>query len=218
MDRSVPPLLLGIVLAAYWGRVMRMAYKIRRRTGHAANLIPEEKVGKLSRILWAPAVVMWVTYPFVAAFFWAFSKKPPLLLRPIGYQPWIAWPALGIAAACFLLSRICWRTMGRHWRMGIDPAEQNPLIAVGPFAYVRHPIYALSMLMMLASAAMLPSPLMLAAGIVHISLLSWESRREDRHLYKIHGDAYGRYREQVGGFFPRVTGGASSKSTLRQVD
>ncbi|MDB5304579.1 MAG: hypothetical protein JWM97_2128 [Phycisphaerales bacterium] len=199
MLRSLPPVLLGFVLAAYWGRVLRMAYKARRRTGRAANLVPGERLGKILRIVWAPAVLIWVVHPFLTAFL----RRPPALLRPIYWSLPAAWAAFTVAAACLALTVICWKKMGRAWRMGIDPSEQTPLIATGPFAYVRHPIYALSQTMMLASAVMIPSPLMLAAAAIHIALLQWESRREESHMLRVHGEPYARYRAAVGRFVPR---------------
>lgn len=195
-----PLLLLGIILAAYWGRVLRMALKARRRTGRAANIVPAEKSGRLIRILWLPIVIVWVAHPFILAFW----RTPPTVLRPMVYSPRIAWPAAGIAGGCLALSVRCWKAMGRHWRMGIDPGEQNPLIAIGPFSLVRHPIYALSMLMMLASMAAILSPLMLGDGLLHIFLLAWESRREERHMLQIHGEAYSEYRRKVGAFVPKL--------------
>ena len=94
--------------------------------------------------------------------------------------------------------------MGRHWRMGIDPAEQNQLVDTGPFALVRHPIYALSGFMMLATMAMIPSPLMLMAGGLHLVLLWWESRREETHLLRVLGGQYRAYQKDVGAYFPRT--------------
>ncbi|HZK82851.1 MAG TPA: isoprenylcysteine carboxylmethyltransferase family protein [Humisphaera sp.] len=208
IHQRFPPFLLGVILAAYWGRVLRMAYKARRRTGRAANLLPGEKVGRINRVIWLPVVIVWIVQPFLTAS----SESLHGLFHPLYYNLWVAWPAVVISIGCLLFSRICWKTMGRHWRMGIDPAEQNALIASGPFRYVRHPIYALSMLMMLASMAMLPSPIMLAAGIVHIGLLNWESRREECHLLKIHGQAYKQYRSETGGFFPRLRNAARERS------
>ena len=87
--------------------------------------------------------------------------------------------------------------------MGIDPDEKTALIATGPYALVRHPIYALSQVMMLATMAIVPSMLMLAAGIVHIGLLQWEAKREERYLLAVHGTVYADYCRQVGGFLPR---------------
>lgn len=196
---QLPPLLLGVVLSAYWGRVLRMAYKARRRSGRAANLVPGEKLGRVLRIVWGPVIGIWVAHPFASAL----MVRLPLVLRSIFPSSWIAWPALLVAIVCWMLSRICWRAMGRNWRMGIDPTEQNSLVVAGPFSRVRHPIYALSILMMLASMIIIPSPLMLGAGIIHITLLVWESVREDRHLLGVHGIKYQEYQKRTGAFFPK---------------
>ena len=194
----LPPLVIGFAVAGYWYRVMRMARKARRRTGRAANLVPPEPLGRVLRVLWVPAVGVWVAHPFVAAL----ARRPPAPLRPLWHAPGVAWAAAAVVALCFAATRACWRRMGAAWRMGIDPAEKTPLIALGPFAYVRHPIYALSSLMMLATVLALPSPLMIVAGVVHIGLLYWESCREERHLLRVHGAVYEDYRARVGRFIP----------------
>jgi protein-S-isoprenylcysteine O-methyltransferase Ste14 len=198
-QNAIPYLLLGVVVAAYWYRVLRMAAKARRRTGRAANLLPPERTGRLVRVMWAPAVVAWVVQPFLVALL----PDHPWALRPLWHSAMIAWPAAVEAGLCLLATRACWRHMGAAWRMGIDPAEPTPLMMSGPFARVRHPIYALSAAMMLATVAAVPSPLMFAAAAVHLLLLSWEARREDRHLESRHGDAFRQYRRRVGAFLPR---------------
>jgi protein-S-isoprenylcysteine O-methyltransferase Ste14 len=86
--------------------------------------------------------------------------------------------------------------------MGIDPAERTSLVVAGPFAYVRHPIYALSQLMMLASVVAVPSYVMIAVGVMHIVLLQWEVRREEAHMLQVHGAAYTDYCARVGRFIP----------------
>ena len=200
MVRLLPPLLLGMLLTIYWGRVLRMAYKARRQTGRAANIVPAEHIGRVIRIIWFPVIVVWVGYPFVVGL----SGSLPVSTRPLYFSTWIAWGAVVVSGVALYLSIRCWRAMGRHWRMGIDPREKNPLIDSGPFAYVRHPIYALSMILMLATMAMIPSPLLLAAGGGHIGLLLWESRREEAHQLAVQGDAYRDYRRRVGGLVPRI--------------
>lgn len=195
---ALPLMLLGLVVAGYWYRVMRMARKARQRTGRAANLLPPEPVGRVLRVVWVPVVVTWMAHPFVSAFV---DRLPPPL-RPVAWSPVAAWAGVAVAAACFAATRVCWRRMGTAWRMGIDPNEQTPLVATGPFAYVRHPIYALSALMMLATVVAVPSPLMIAVGAAHIALLVWESQREERHMLRLHGQAYARYRQRVGRFIP----------------
>jgi protein-S-isoprenylcysteine O-methyltransferase Ste14 len=93
--------------------------------------------------------------------------------------------------------------MGKSWRMGINPQEKTQLIVSGPYAYIRHPIYAIQSLMLLASMLLLPSPLMLIACILMITFLQWEARREEKYLVIHHGDGYRDYCKQTGGFLPR---------------
>jgi protein-S-isoprenylcysteine O-methyltransferase Ste14 len=93
--------------------------------------------------------------------------------------------------------------MGKSWRMGIDPNEKTQLVFTGPFAYVRHPIYGLSQLLMLMTILIVPSPAMLLVGVLHILFMQWEVRREDRYLCSVHGDAYAAYQRKVGRFFPK---------------
>jgi protein-S-isoprenylcysteine O-methyltransferase Ste14 len=197
---NAPAFLAGLVVGAYWLRVVRMARKMRRKTGRAANFVPTEPLGRALRIIWQPIVWIWIAHPFVTAFL----SSPPPLLRPIYSVPALQWLAVGIAILAFLATRVCWKRMGKSWRMGIDPAEQTALVITGPWAYVRHPIYALSSVLMIATVVVIPTPLMIAVGLVHLLLLQWEAAREERHLSQIHGEQYDQYCKSVGRFLPRT--------------
>lgn len=196
---SLPLLLIGGVVAAYWYRVIRMARKQRQKTGRAANLIPAEPLGRGLRLLWTPAIGVWVFHPLASGLV---ADLPPAV-RPLLDVGWVRWVGAAIVLTGFQLTRTCWRRMGKSWRMGIDPGERTPLVFDGPFGYVRHPIYALSAAMMVATVAALPSPAMLAAGTIHVGLLLWESAREERYLAGVHGPAYEDYRRRVGRILPR---------------
>jgi protein-S-isoprenylcysteine O-methyltransferase Ste14 len=194
-----PALCVGAIIAAYWWRVLRMAYKMRRQTGRAANFVPAEPIGKILRVIWQPIVWMWIAGPIAAGF----GVRSPRLLTPMYDLSIIRWIAVAIAAVAFALTRICWKQMGKSWRMGIDPNERTSLIVTGPYAYVRNPIYALSNVLMVATAVAVPTPLMIFAAAVHLLLLQWEARREERHLSQILGAEYDQYRAAVGRFVPR---------------
>lgn len=199
LPRNWPALAIGVIIAAYWWRVLRMAYKMRRRTGRAANFVPTEPLGKLLRLIWQPVVWLWIAHPLASAFL----AQPPAALRLLYLSLPVRWAAVIVAILAFVLTRLCWKRMGKSWRMGIDPAERTSLVITGPYAYVRHPIYALSSLLMIATVIALPTPLMIAVAIPHLLLLQWEARREERHLCRVHGQPYERYRMDVGRFIPR---------------
>lgn len=190
---------IGLIIAVYWARVMRMARKARARTGRAANLLPPEPLGRALRLIWTPIVILWIVQPFLVAL----SRPRIAALRPLYENPWIAWIAAAVTAGCLVASRACWRAMGRQWRMGIDPTERTELVRGGAFGRVRHPIYALSQVMMITTMIAVPSVAMLTAGALHILLLQWEARREESHLRRVHGQTYEEYCASVPRFVPR---------------
>jgi protein-S-isoprenylcysteine O-methyltransferase Ste14 len=199
-----PGLALGVIIGAYWARVLRMVLKFRRTTGRAANFVPPEPLGRALRVLWYPTVILWIAHPFISAFA---PSHLPAPLRLLYHNLIIAWLAVAVAALTLAATLVCWKRMGKSWRMGIDPGEKTQLVVTGPYAYVRHPIYALSSLLMLATVIAVPTPLMIALAFIHIVFLQWEARREERHLAAAHGSEYGQYMRRVGRFIPRSVGG-----------
>ncbi|MGH7214084.1 MAG: methyltransferase family protein [Tepidisphaeraceae bacterium] len=196
---SWPALLVGLILLAYWLRVVQMVRRTRRRTGRDANFVPPEKLGRVLRMVWAPVVMFWVVLPILGAYW----PGGPFPFRPLFDETWVDWSALCIAIVAFALTWVCWRNMGTSWRMGIDPAEKTRLVFTGPFAYVRHPIYGLSSVLMLMTMLIVASPAMIVVGALHLALLQWEVAREEVYLVAAHGDPYRDYQRQVGRFFPR---------------
>lgn len=200
MVHSWPAFILGFLLLCYWARVVRMAYKLRRKhkLELGANFIPPEPLGRLLRLLWNPVIILWITLPLLVAF----RNHLPRFLTPIAQWPILAWCAVAVAIAAFAATWICWKRMGKSWRMGINPAEKTQLVITGPYAFVRHPIYALSSLLMLSSLVIIPSPSMLLIAVLHLFLLQWEARREENHLARLHGQAYLDYAAHTGRFIP----------------
>jgi protein-S-isoprenylcysteine O-methyltransferase Ste14 len=198
--KSWPALIVGLIVGTYWLRVLQMVRKTKREAGHHANLIPEEKLGRLLRVLWSPVIVFWFVLPMLSAFgiLWQFPPLYPLFDSVIAQ-----WAALLVAIVAFILTWICWHNMGKNWRMGIDPKEKTQLVLSGPFAYVRNPIYGLSQLMMIMTVLIVPSPAMIVLAMLHILLMQWEVRREETYLLSAHGPPYAEYLRNVGRFLPR---------------
>jgi protein-S-isoprenylcysteine O-methyltransferase Ste14 len=202
----VPALIIGCLMAVYWARVLRLAWKEKRRTGRAANLLPPEPLGRALRLIWFPTVALWIALPLLAGF----ASSDKRLRRtsdafvPLYTSAAISWSGLAVAVVAFVATLICWRRMGRSWRMGINPDDKTRLVVTGPYARLRHPIYALSSLLMLCTMAILPTPAVLAVGVTHLALLQWEARREERYLTALHGSSYAEYACRTGRFLPRL--------------
>jgi protein-S-isoprenylcysteine O-methyltransferase Ste14 len=216
MPVNIPRLLIGVIVAIYWARVIHLARKIRRRTGHTANVIPPGKWGRITRAIWSPVVILWILIPILSSFprprysGGGLGRGPisqtalDLVLTPLFDSPALQFVSLLIALTAFILTWICWQRMGKSWRMGIDPTEKTSLITTGPYARIRHPIYALSSVLMLVTALAIPSPLMLLVAATHLSLLQLEARREEKYLVTAHGEVYIAYLSRTGRFLPKI--------------
>jgi protein-S-isoprenylcysteine O-methyltransferase Ste14 len=202
MPHNLPALIVGLIVGAYWGRVVQLMRKARRRVGKLANVIPPERIGRIIRIFWFPVIGLWIVLPILGGV----SATNIRALEPLWISPLMQWPALAIAMVAYLLTLVCWQKMGRSLRLGIDPEEKTTLIVKGPYSRIRHPIYALSSLFMLATAAVWPSPAMLVIAVIHLIFLQSEARREEANLLRVHGDVYREYCAKTGRFLPKVFG------------
>jgi protein-S-isoprenylcysteine O-methyltransferase Ste14 len=192
---SWPALCIALIVGAYWSRVLRLVYKSYKTSGHNAGFWPAESLGRALRFVWFPAIALWFVIPLVVAF-----RGGVRYLWSIAVLEWLG---VALALAAFGATLVCWKRMGKSWRMGIDPGERTQLVFTGPYAYVRHPIYALSSLLMLASMLAVPNAAMIIVGAVHLSFLQWEARREEQYLVRTHGADYEQYLRRVGRFMPR---------------
>ncbi|MDE2359360.1 MAG: isoprenylcysteine carboxylmethyltransferase family protein [Betaproteobacteria bacterium] len=201
---DIPLLVVALIVSAYWLRVGAMAIRIRRREHRDVGMVPERPGERLMWLLLVPMVVAWCVLPWVAL---AHSRGPFSLpgFATAGAWPVLRWVAAAAAVAGFAMTIECWRRMGKDWRMDISD-EHTVLITDGPFRRVRHPIYAFSILIMLATAVVLPTPSTLALAALHLSLMNIKARSEEAHLARMHGDAWLRYVERTGRFLPRLAG------------
>ena len=184
-------LFCALCITSYWGTVVIKVIRITAKIGKSPNVIPKESLGYLSRAIMLPLVILWIAFPWQAAFTTAIISSK------------LGWMGAVICFVSYLLTLYCWHYMGSSWRIGIDPKEKNKLITDGPFKHIRHPIYALSMLMMLGSLLCLQTVTMLVLFVIHWFLFTLEAVREERYLVKTYGDTYQDYMKHTNRFLPR---------------
>ena len=200
--RNVPVLIVALTVTAYWLRVGAMVHRARRKEHHDVGVIPERPGERMMWLLVVPIVVAWCALPWLGVS----REQGPLAVPPFAREfPYLAlrWIAAAMVVACFVITLRAWRRMGRDWRMDISDRNTN-LITDGLFARIRHPIYAFSIAMMIATAIVLPTWSMIIVAIVHIALMNMKARNEESHLARLHGDAYARYVARTGRFLPRA--------------
>jgi len=121
-------------------------------------------------------------------------------------QPPTAWRIAGGVALAFLAIVMAWtsvRYLGRQFRIHAGLYHDHELVRTGPYAIVRHPIYAALLLMLLANALILSTWQMTAIAVaIYIVGTEIRVRTEDRLLASRFGEAFEQYRQSVPAYIP----------------
>jgi len=202
MERDYPLLVVALTISAYWLRVGAMVVRARRKQHHDVGVIPERSAERALWLILVPVIACWCALPWLGLTHEHGAFAVPAFARDTPAYVAVRWLAAAAAVLCLVLTIQCWRRMGRDWRMDISDRNTS-LITDGLFARVRHPIYAFSIALMIATAIVLPSVPMLVVALAHVVLMNVKARSEEAHLARMHGDAYRRYVERTGRFVPR---------------
>jgi protein-S-isoprenylcysteine O-methyltransferase Ste14 len=128
----------------------------------------------------------------------------------LGYRasvsPWNA--AAGAALMIGALSLYEWARhtiRGRRFHIAWNGDVPDEVCESGPYAYVRHPIYAGYILAFTAMLAALPSPWTLAIFLLNAALFVHAAFDDERSMAASDLSAdYARYKLRTGMFFPRL--------------
>lgn len=201
---DLPSAILSATLSAYWSGVAITAVVNRCRYGRSAGLWPSNRIERLIWPIWVPLIALWIALPWLAL-----SRGHGWLGMAESAHNYAGWNAVRLFAAllafaCFAATVVCWIRLGRNWSMAVVPGQKTELVRAGPYSLVRHPIYALSIALMLCSVAVIPSLPMLVLALLHLPFMGIKARSEERFLRNLHGDSYANYCRRTGRFFPRL--------------
>lgn len=215
---DLPQTIVTLAVWAYWTSVCVLVIRSHIRFRTSAGGLPRTTRERWMWALWVPAILLWQVFPAIAG-----SVSNPLfatpeiaLNNPLLYS--VRAIAAGLAVLAYGLTIPNWLGMGKNWSMAIVPNKRTGLITSGMFSYVRHPIYALSILLMVTTMIVTLTPAMTAIGIIHISMLSMKAMSEEKYLTSMHGQHYTNYCNRTGRFVPRLfhTNDATSDDSIRK--
>ncbi len=185
----------------YWAGVWFQARRVRRRIGRSPNLKPR---GAKERWLWAGwmlVVMIWLGQPFLAG-----STTSPALLR---FPPALLHPAALVAGLALVLAGYagtlwCYAAMGDTWRIGVNRKEKTSLVSLGPYRFVRHPIYLFQIVMLAGALLLVPTALSLFILALHFGCVLIKAADEETYLLGLHGEDYRAYQGRTGRLVPRL--------------
>ena len=200
---DIAGVIIAVTVVAYWIGIGTMIVRVRRHAHKVVGVIPEQGVERLMWTLWVPLAIVWIALPWLALS----RVEPPLGLpefaRSSSYaMVRIVAAVIGLAALAATVK--CWSHMGKDWRMAVTAEPNQPLITDGLFGRIRHPIYAFSILLVICTVVVVPTPPMAACGLGLVRLWVLKAHNEERHMLRQHGDAYAAYLGRTGRFVPRI--------------
>ena len=118
---------------------------------------------------------------------------------------WTPLPTVGAALILAGAALLAWTLrVFRSWRFQARIDVGHRLSTDGPFAWVRHPIYAALDLLALGTLAWIPTP-WTAAGLLLMAVMGdVRARGEEKVLVAAFGDSYRRYAASVRRFVPGI--------------
>lgn len=174
-------------LAVCWA-VWLLSHFLNLRRGPASPRVHSAPAGWLG-ILFCVAGLACLAIPF----------------RPAGFlSPMVTIvPAMLIAPPSVLLAWAARRHLGSNWRAGASIDESHELVKTGPYARMRHPIYA-SMLGMVIATAFAWSwwPFGTAATILVLIGIELRIKAEEHIMEKFFQDEFVEYEAVTRAFFP----------------
>ncbi|MEE9452330.1 MAG: isoprenylcysteine carboxylmethyltransferase family protein [Gammaproteobacteria bacterium] len=205
MTEQYLPLRQTLVFATallYWGGVYINAKRVKKQIGHSPNLKPR------STKEWG----LWLSWLFVILAWMGQALFLPLLQAQLLFTPVNFMPPLSNFIFSSLLVILgyagtlwCYRTMQDSWRIGINTAEKLTLVTTGPYRYVRHPIYTLQMIILIAMGMLIPTLFSLGFIILHFICCAIKASDEEKYLLASQGQPYQLYYSSSGRFLPKYS-------------
>jgi protein-S-isoprenylcysteine O-methyltransferase Ste14 len=185
---------LGVVYVTV-AFLVPVALHIRRTGASPLHLGPANRADAISKVFLALAIVGAVATPL------SHLAGLPLFVE----WAWTAPVGVVVMAAGITLTVWSQQTMGKSWRIGVDPQERTALVVHGPFRLARNPVYtgvgltAVGLVLLLPNAFAAFTLLAVAVGLQILVRAV-----EEPYLVRIHGEPYVAYASQTGRFVPRL--------------
>jgi protein-S-isoprenylcysteine O-methyltransferase Ste14 len=186
------PLARAIVLACW------AVFALVAVVGYAASELRRRRAGPNRAPVARSRASLWGLALETASFalLWSFR-------RPETGSPWLGWAAAALALAAVALFAWSVRHLGVHFRIQAVVTGDHCLVTGGPYRFLRHPIYA-SLLLMLIANILLVARWQSALGALVLFIAGTEIRVrvEERLLASRMPAAFAAYRAQVPAYIP----------------
>jgi len=153
----------------------------------------------VARLLYLVPILLGAMLLFSPAF-----RVPPLTNRFLPQTLPLEWAGVALTALGIAFTFWARAHIGRNWSGRVVIKEQHELIRSGPYAFVRHPIYAGLLFALLGTALTVGewrAPIALVLAAFHFFQ---KAKREEQFMSQEFGEQYARYCSETGMLLPKL--------------
>jgi len=170
-----------------------------------AFVIARRRVGVRKKVVSAPISKWGVALQIVGFMVIGARLHSRLLQPPQALENTLFVASMILGPLSCALAWVAVRHLGKQWRIEAALSEDHELVQTGPYRWVRHPIYASMLGMLLAFGFVLDWwPMMIVGLIFFLIGLEIRIRAEDRLLAERFGETFAGYRSRVPAYIPFV--------------
>lgn len=196
---SVDAIFRTIFLLVFLSSLVISGYHRKRARG-SGEAIPRRAEGSLALLLRMAMALL------VAVSFFAYIFAPRWLSwSDLGLPLWLRWGAAILAVACIPAFWWVLVSIGDNISETVLTKSTHQLVTHGPYRWIRHPLYAFTLLELLALGLLASNWLLLAFPCVGAVVFRWVViPREEANLIKAFGNQYEDYKARTGALLPRL--------------
>lgn len=181
---------------------MRVYFMIRvRRSG--GRILPDDKAIEREggRGYFIIRVVIFVALIAFLVMYFGGAKWIDAFLFPL--PAWLRWVgfAVGIITVCF------WTwvqvTLDTQWSPQLQLTKDHHLITTGPYAHIRHPLYAGMCGWFVSLTLLTANWIFVGVCVLTFAGLLWRIPKEEQMMIENFGDEYKKYMDRTGRLFPK---------------
>jgi len=206
LRRKKPRFMESLFRTAFWvifiGMILfQLNFALRLRLAGEQKATDRKTI---KREEWGFAVVRVIRSIALVVFLVLYAVDHPWLRSlSVPFPAWLRW--MGVTLGVLSIVFYAWsrRTLGMEWSSFLQMRDKHRLVAAGPYACIRHPIY-LSMMGFLGGIALITANWVLIAFLgVSIVDLVIRIPKEEQMMIEEFGDEYKAYMQKTGRLFPR---------------
>jgi protein-S-isoprenylcysteine O-methyltransferase Ste14 len=181
--------------------VMRIYFALRVRRAGERVMPDRQAIEREGRGMFAVRVLMFF---LLLAWLVLYAINPPWMeVLSVPFPGWLRW--VGFAWGLASLGFLAWTqtALGKEWSPQLQLREEHHLVTTGPYARIRHPLYAAGLGYMTSLALVTANWVFIVFAVAVIVGLATRVPKEEKMMIEEFGEEYKVYMQRTGRFFPK---------------